>query len=52
MTRQEAIIEERRRYLQAIQELHLDRARRHLLALHRLRGNGYCVWERHADGAL
>ncbi len=52
MTRQEAIIEERRRYLQAIRDLVPHRARRHLLTLHRLRGNGYCAWERHADGAV
>ncbi|GAA1739719.1 hypothetical protein [Luedemannella helvata] len=52
MTTEEAIIEERRRYLRAIRELRLDAARRHLRTLRRLRGNGYCVWERHADPIL
>ncbi|MEU6023278.1 hypothetical protein ACGFIK_21215 [Micromonospora sp. NPDC048871] len=49
MTRAEAIVEERRRYLKAILESRRGSARRHLKVLRRLRGNGYCVWERHAD---
>jgi len=52
MTRQEAITEERRRYLEAIRLTLRDRAHVHLLAMHRLRGNGYCSWERHTDIAI
>jgi hypothetical protein len=51
MNRQEAIVEERRRYVAACRALAADRAHIHLMALHRLCGNGYCVWERHADRA-
>ena len=52
MTQQEAIIEERRRYLAAVVQSRSKRAHLHLMTLHRLSGNGYCAWERHGDRAV
>lgn len=52
MTKQEAIQEERRRYLAACVAGAVRKAHIHLRALHRLAGNGYTYWNHEADGTV
>lgn len=52
MTKQEAIQEERQRYLTAILAGAMRKAHIHLRALHRLAGNGYTNWNHEADGTV
>ncbi len=52
MTKQEAIEEERRRYLTAILTGAMRKAKLHLRVLHRLAGNGYTNWNHEADGIV
>lgn len=52
MTREQAIQEERDRYLKAILTGAMKHARFHLRVLHRLAGNGYTNWNHERDGAV
>lgn len=52
MTRDQAIQEERERYLSAILAGWVKLARLHLKVLHRLAGNGYTNWNHERDGVV